>query len=289
MMDQNTENNIREVKRLSVQALKDFDAFCKKHGLEYAIGYGTMLGAVRHGGFIPWDDDADVIMPIKDYRKLPGLWRKEYGSYSGNGYFLQTKRNSPYKPTLFYQLRKNGTTWIEPGKENVPIHWGIAIIDIFPVYHKPKSKFLGKVQMRLQGCAEKSAAVPYFRFGSIRKSAVILNNFISKFFSCCVDLMDRLSGKSGCVWILDEKKIFKNEWLFPAQTIGFEGFELSGVAEPDLYLTAQYGDYMTPPPEGERGGHTVGILDPWQDYSVYCNGENPKPAAGRAPRTRSEE
>lgn len=119
-----------------------FDKFCKKHNLEYVISFGTALGAVRHGGFIPWDDDVDVDMPVKDYERFAKIWFKEGDK---ENYFLQTKKTDSCISMPFYRLRKNNTASILPGCENIPIHWGLPI-DIFPLYNTPQNAFLKNVK-----------------------------------------------------------------------------------------------------------------------------------------------
>lgn len=117
---------------------------CKKHNLKVYMDGGTLLGAIRHQGFIPWDDDIDVVMPREDYNKLIHLYQDEFKE----PYFLQ----SPYSDIDYYrphaQIRNSNTTAILPHEgKKVKFNQGI-FIDIFPLDENPKFKFLTKIKMK---------------------------------------------------------------------------------------------------------------------------------------------
>ena len=114
--------------RVQVEILRDFDAVCEKHQLHYFAVYGTAIGAVRHGGFIPWDDDIDVLMPREDYNRLIDVFRE--GKLKG--YHLQCIETDPGYWNFFAKLRKNGTTFITKEERYVKSHQGV-FIDIFPM------------------------------------------------------------------------------------------------------------------------------------------------------------
>lgn len=258
----------KKLKEMSVDALKHFDNFCKENNLTYSLAFGTELGAIRHKGFIPWDDDLDVDMPIEDYLKLEKLWNKDEKNCK---YFLQTKSNELYKPTLFYQIRQNGTTWIEPEKESIPMNWGIAIIDIFPLYHMPNNPFLKKIQRKLYSIANAKCSFPYRCY-----TANMLKKRFSRFMSLLalrgVKLLSDISKKSNLMYYSDSyngKQEIEKSILFPPTIVEFENNQFYGHANPDKYLTQQYGDYMTPPPENQRDGHPIGIIDLDKDYHCY--------------------
>ena len=118
---------IKDVQRVELDILIKVARLCEERGLTYFIESGTALGAVRHGGFIPWDDDIDIGMPRQDYEKFLDIAQKELG----DEYFVQTRETDPNAPFSFAKVRKNGTTFIEWNKRNIKMHHGIYI-DIFP-------------------------------------------------------------------------------------------------------------------------------------------------------------
>ena len=121
-------NDLNELKRIELEMLKTFIKICKKHNFMYFLVGGTCLGSVRHGGFIPWDDDIDVGMPRSDYNKFIKIASEEL---PGN-MFLQTFFTDEQYPCAFAKIRNNDTTFIEKGLRKSNINHGIYI-DIFPL------------------------------------------------------------------------------------------------------------------------------------------------------------
>ena len=103
---------MNNLQKCELEILKEFDRICKKNNLSYSLNSGTMLGAIRHKGFIPWDDDIDVMMPAKDYKKLCKIAPKQLDSK----FFLQTSYTDNWYPSIA-KIRMNGTTAIEEGFE----------------------------------------------------------------------------------------------------------------------------------------------------------------------------
>lgn len=121
--------------------LCDLDDFCKENNIQYVLAYGTALGCIRHGSFIPWDDDLDVQMTRENYEKFLKLFK------NNEKYFLQ-KSEEDY-PLYFSKLRKNNTTFIEDvpyRKKYKNIHQGI-FIDIFPIDKVSSNKFYQSIQI----------------------------------------------------------------------------------------------------------------------------------------------
>lgn len=255
------------IKKESIEMLEYFDAFCKKYNIDYCISFGTELGAVRHKGFIPWDDDVDVDMYYIELKKFRRKW-KRYGDK--RTYFFQDKKTDKYISTLFPRLRKNGTTWIDPGCEHIPIHWGLPI-DIFPVFNAPKSKKWQARQERLYGFADRFCRYHWFhpKENAIKKG---LNYILTQLFYrmvICVSWFSKESGTAYYPYGYKNRKHINISELFPSKSIQFDRLELRGHNDSDKYLSWQYGDYMVPPPIDQREGHPVGIIDLDNDYSVY--------------------
>lgn len=123
------DTNLRELQLAELDILKEFVRICDKHKLLYYLGWGSCLGAVRHNGFIPWDDDIDVLMPYEDFKKFKEICKNELDSK----YFYQDMDTDSDFFYSFAKLRANDTTFMLEAFSKIDIHWGINI-DIFPLY-----------------------------------------------------------------------------------------------------------------------------------------------------------
>ena len=130
------EDVLRKLQLTQLEILKVFDGFCREHELKYSRYAGSLLGAVRHQGFIPWDDDLDVCMSRTDYDRFIKLWSE----YPVDGYILQNKENTPGFTQSFTKLRKDHTTFLQFDWERARYHTGI-FLDIFPVDRIPNGKW----------------------------------------------------------------------------------------------------------------------------------------------------
>lgn len=125
-----TDDEIAKLKRTEIEIMDELDRVCRKHNIEYYMVGGTLLGSVRHTGFIPWDDDIDVVMYRTDLEKLEKLYHN--GEFDSK-YFLQTENTDEYYPLMTAKLRKNDTLFLEDCiDDNVKSHCGI-FVDIFPL------------------------------------------------------------------------------------------------------------------------------------------------------------
>lgn len=129
------EEKLRPLQLTMLEILKVFDRFCREHDLKYSLYAGSLLGAVRHKGFIPWDDDLDVCMERREYDRFIALWEKS----SPEGYILQNKENSPGYWQSFSKIRKEHTTFLQEEREAGKYHTGI-FLDVFPLDRMPNSK-----------------------------------------------------------------------------------------------------------------------------------------------------
>lgn len=248
-----------ELQERLVDMLQWFHSLCEKNHLRYYIIAGTMLGAVRHGGFIPWDDDIDVGMPRSDYEKL-----RELSANINNGKYVfeyPSEDNSKY-PFLFAKMYNTQTTYIE--KQRYPIKRGIYI-DIFPLdgmktntkndYNEFSKMY--KLNLMISG--------PFLkRRGIMKNAAVLAGRIISPLFVNRKKLAKKI--ESVCKkYDFDESKFVCNllggagtkgivpkEYFGTPTLIKFEGIDVFGLEQPDLYLKSMYGDYMKLPPEEKR-------------------------------------
>ena len=258
--------NLRDAQMLMVDILKDVHNICEKHGLKYFLDAGTLLGAVRHKGFIPWDDDMDIGMLREDYERFLEIAKKELPEHL----FLQTfETDDKYD---IYQvpckIRYNGTILIEKGiAENSEMHNGVYI-DVFPYDSLPKSNLAYKIQRSLSYNVLKSFIriretpdklsfknkITFTFYKIVRKLFPYKRR--KKFFDFLVKWNDANSPYMGygldTVW---SEYIYKKEDYFELTKLEFEGNHFYGPKNYDAILTQLYGDYMTLPKEEDRQWH----------------------------------
>jgi len=125
--------------------LKEVDRICRKHNIKYSLFAGTLLGAVRHKGFVPWDDDVDVCMLYEDYKRFIEIASKELDYEK---YFLRTQETDVDCNLTFLQIKRNGTLFLRKGRSKFNTHNGV-FIDVLPLFNGSKSTILHKIQYKL--------------------------------------------------------------------------------------------------------------------------------------------
>ena len=261
-------SDLQRAQRVMLRILKVFDAICKKHGLKYWLDAGTLLGAARHKGFIPWDDDVDVVMPIEDYKKFCEIAEKEM-PYD---MFFQTHETDPKHDITWAKIRDRFSYMDDPGGP-YPYCQGIPI-DIFPVYIQTRKEFKHRnIRGLLPPFNNKPIKIsPRFSlkhnaynlvWGTIQrffllffKIPAIKKFYLSKVVTSGKNAETGFTYTPGSPWFY----LFPEPCVFPLSTIKFEDAYFSAPHETDRYLTIMYGDWRTPPPENKRDVHgTQGI------------------------------
>lgn len=136
---------IRRVQMIALEILCEFDRICRKNNISYILSAGTLLGAIRHGGFIPWDDDVDVFMLNEEWQKFVKVAPQELNQ---DKFFLRTQETDVDDNLVFGQLKRNNTIYIKGNREGFNTHRGIAL-DILPFYNSPDSPIAFWLQDKL--------------------------------------------------------------------------------------------------------------------------------------------
>lgn len=264
---------VKKLQQSQKMVLLELDRVCKKLNLTYCLAFGSSLGAIRHHGFIPWDDDIDVYMKIEDLEIL----HKNADLFS-EGFFLQHRDSDPEFGLMITRLRNSKTTLIEKNEIDRDINHGI-FVDIYPLFNTPYKGFGAKklliasmiYRLMLYG------VVPQNR-GFIMKlgSTILLKLTPKKIRKKLINSNYRImksSSKTGYISSLygDEANIrYPDSWFFPVKWVEFEDIEVPVEADPDKYLTATYGDYMKLPPIEQRVfHHGYAVIDFENSYTKY--------------------
>lgn len=262
-----------ELQKTELELLKTFCGICSELGLRYYLVCGSALGAEKYGGFIPWDDDADIAMPRSDYE----VFIEKAPSMLSGDLFLQNFRTDPAFPQLFSKLRDSGTAFIEKSAAKLNINHGIYI-DIFPLDGYPegrlKAAFLElrkKIALMKVSCvfdversAKTKAACALFRFAGCRKRTAGIIGKLDK-------TLRKYPEKDSALWCnhgnwQGKLDYSPREHYADGKKAIFEGIEVMLPAETDAYLTQKYGDWRADLPESEKKGH---------HFYTVCDTEKP--------------
>lgn len=276
-----TDAQTAKLQAVLLKMMKDIHFVCEKYSLTYFLGGGSCLGAVRHKGFIPWDDDIDVIMPRSDYDKLPALLNEEFP----DKYFYEEIRINEKYDANFMKIRLKGSVCREIF-ESDPENAGI-FIDINPLENIYDNSVLRKLHgafcellllicscVRLKDTAPKITPfitdakqlavvkrklrlAKLLSFFSLRKWLLITEKRLSACKNTESAFVSIPTGRRHYFGEMQPRKTFGKAVLTDFEDTHFyipEGF--------DAYLTALFGeDYMTPPPENRRERHAVTALE----------------------------
>ena len=260
-----TKEELRRMQLIQLELLQEVDRICTKHHISYSVEGGTLLGAVRHGGFIPWDDDVDIAMVRSEYRKFCKVCKKELDSEK---YFFQNHDTDPEYRWGYAKVLKNGTSFVRYGQEHLKMRRGVYV-EIFPMDGIPEGPIEKKFYNFLRVCCRK---VMWSEVGKISCKSIGMRLWFGMVNRIPVDkafaMLEFLSKKYDerraryvtCLsfpdcWVKGEPG-FKREYYLNTKRMLFEGEEINvPQKETELLVTLYGNDYMTPPPEKERGTH----------------------------------
>jgi len=244
---------IQQVRACELDILIELSRYCDKHHLRYFLAYGTLLGAVRHGGFIPWDDDIDICMPREDYERLNSLLVQE-----------------PLRQDLEWMTLQNGKLNEPEGKvvnintigyKRGNIEIGLWI-DVFPLDNYDKKILDENIFWRRVHIAKCTEHFEWSKKGFVK--------FLFKYFffwksltQISKEILDRSRNIKHCgklsniTWASDCNDVIPEEWTNGYSIVKFEDFEFKTYTDIDGYLKQIYGNYMQLPPLRQQKSHDI--------------------------------
>lgn len=265
--------NIEEIKNRELNILISVDKFCRENDIRYSLCGGTLIGAIRHKGFIPWDDDIDIFMPRPDYNRF-------ITSYSDPFYKVMFCNRDNNYIGLFAKVYDDDTILEENGNfgETVGVN-----IDVFPIDGLPSNKLIRYFHLKwmkfLQGLIVSASVNDYSKRSFVRKIQIfiikLLLSFIKNKHGIALFTIDQAQKYkyeeselvADVVWGYGMKEVIKKDITNNYIEGVFENHYFKYIKDYDVYLTNIYGDYMSLPPDEERVNK--------HDLTVYIKkGEN---------------
>lgn len=254
------EETLLRLKQIELETLKVFHEYCAKHSLQYYLIGGALLGAVRYGGFIPWDDDIDVGMLREDYERLKKICNRD----PIDGYFLQYNETDPAFARGIIKLRLNNTKVVELSSKNVKMHNGIYI-DIFPIDYVDRNK---GIALYIRGwIIKKLLTLRAIKSGYDNERFSIIKNIIKTIVPVgkikidqCIEVLSTLSNNKkrsyAILWVHNyhwKNQIHELHVFGRGSQCTFEGYTFIAPANKELFLTKVFGvDYLNEPPVQKR-------------------------------------
>ncbi len=272
-----TEHLKRDIQNIELEMLIAVDAICRQLEIDYFLVGGTLLGAVRHKGFIPWDDDIDIGMMRSDYEKFINNAQEMLPS----GLFLQSLSTELNCPFNFAKIRNCNTTYIETSVKEYDINHGI-FIDVFPFDYYSESKYvINKKRIILSLSSRKicnsfytEKKLAYTKLGRVANmvSDMVFKDVRTALLAreCVYKSVHQTSLVTNYSGAWGKREIVPAEWISRYVDLEFEGHLFKAPKEYDKYLKNVYGNYMELPPKEKRVGHHYAeVIDPSKSYKCY--------------------
>lgn len=252
---------LNELRELQMQILDYVDAFCRKNNIKYTISGGTLLGAIRHGGYIPWDDDMDIQMTRKNYLLFTSLWNNT----SNHPYELVSIESGNNMGYPFAKIHNPATITIIDGLERTGVY-----IDVFPVDEVLNEEDFIKRHNEVMELYRQRAIVfenmkkKYGKIGWKQRMILLLHTVPQRSYEEIAEGINNiaaLNNDQGGLFFYEmvagtqckhpiPKKVFESY-----SDVRFEDRVYMSVSDYDQYLRLTFGNYMTLPPESKRHGH----------------------------------
>ena len=258
---------LRRVQLCELEMLAEVDRICRLRNIRYNIIAGTLLGAVRHQGFIPWDDDADVAMLRDEYERFRKAVRTDLDT---ERFYFQDIRDTEGYRWGYGKLRRKDTLFLREFQEEMPYEQGI-FLDIFPLDPVPYG-YLARKAVDLECyCVRK------FLWARVGKKAdrsplrrllyAAMDKVPEKVIRRYYLTMAARANRTDTDWVRiltfpapGGHGGYKRRWYEEQADYVFEGKTFPGIRDYEEYLTFKYGDYRTPPPADQRKTHPVSAI-----------------------------
>lgn len=246
---------LRKAQRRMLEIAVEVARICDEHGIPYWINGGTLLGAVRHGGFIPWDDDFDIEVLEKDYAPLLNILERELPS----DFVVHIRDNDKNLPCVFGKVREFKFKTEDRESEN--LRYTGLYIDVFPV--EPTFP-------RLHLWLNRYYVKVYYSLFQRKYNLLLLRSLmvVLKIMAGTVRVVSRITGSRYLMYRFGQnsRQVYTYDMIFPLKKIDFEGVPISCPQDVHRYLVANFGEsYMTPPPVEKRVPHFKTIIPLEQD------------------------
>ncbi len=254
---------LREMQLIQLDMLEEVKRICEKNNIKYCIIAGTLLGAVRHKGYIPWDDDADIAMLRDEYDKFCKVCELEINREK---FYFQNHNNTEDYRWGYGKVRRVGTEFVRKGQEHMKFPTGV-FIDIFPIDNVPDNLNSRRIHNMIctivrkflwSKVGAKSEKIIIMRY-IYKLMAIIPRNIIFKFYDILVHNSNKKDTKMGRILTFPTPNNgqygYYKKWYTDLHNIEFEGKQFLAPKDYDEYLSFKFGDYKVYPPEAERNGH----------------------------------
>lgn len=259
-----TAAELRQLQLVQREMIAEVDRLCRLGGIRYCVVGGTALGAVRHGGYIPWDDDADIGFLRGEYEKFRDLCATELDA---SRFYFQDHRNTPGYRWGYGKLRRKDTLFVRLGQEDMPYEQGV-FIDLFVFDNAPENFALRWLHDKICYAYRKafwSAVGRHTADGLARwlfKLLYLLPErglyaWFDRFVDCCARHPSPLVRPLTFPTPLH---CFERRWYEELREIDFEGLTLFVADDYEGYLTSMYGDWRKLPPPEQRKAHPISLL-----------------------------
>ncbi|MEY8392174.1 LicD family protein [Lachnospiraceae bacterium] len=260
---------LKKLQMTELEMMIEVDRICHKHNICYSLDGGTLLGAIRHNGFIPWDDDADIVMLRDEYEKFYQVCKKELDT---ERFFLQDYRTDKNYLWGYSKMRRNHTVFLREGQEHVNCHTGVCI-DIFVYDNVPDGWLVRRLHLFLCYLIRKGL---YARVGKKNADSVVMRKWfciISKiprnFWFKQIGWLAGITNRKESCLVRHMTYPYRKQCRYglPRKCFDeymdkdFEGHNFRIFKDYDLYLSRLYGNYMELPPPEKRKIHPASRVE----------------------------